>query len=176
ELDCSLVGINKIKERRLKEIEVACHPGTMVGQYVPFYFCPRSVMLYILYRGNNLDLAYRDGQEPIVHLQADLAQVIEWATLTGVRWAFSDRNAGAYIASFSAEEDELAGLDWGAIGNSDFRDPRVKEGKQAEFLMFESFPWSLVETIGVHNEKAQKQVAESLAGAQHRPSIMIRKN
>jgi hypothetical protein len=52
-LDCSLVGISKIKERRLKEIEVACHPETMVGQYVPIYFCPRSVMLYILRRGNN---------------------------------------------------------------------------------------------------------------------------
>src|ERR1019366_3790858 len=78
-LDCSLVGISKIKERRLKEIEVTCHPGTMVGEYVPFYFCPRSVMLYILHMGNSPDLAYRGGQGPMVHLQADLAQVIEWA-------------------------------------------------------------------------------------------------
>ncbi len=175
-LDCSLVGISKIKQRRLKEIEVVCHPGTMVGEYVPFYFCPRSVMLYILHRGNNPDLAYLGGQGPIVHLQADLGQVIRWSTQTGVRWAFSDRNAGAYMASFSAEEDELAGLDWRAIKNPDFSNPSVKEGKQAEFLVFEWFPWSLVETIGVHNGRVQHQVSESLADARHRPSVMIRKD
>ena len=39
------IGMSKIKQRRLEEIEVTCHPGTMVGEYVPFYFCPRSVML-----------------------------------------------------------------------------------------------------------------------------------
>ena len=175
-LDCSLVGISKIKERRLKEIEVACHPGTMVGEYVPFYFCPRSVMLYILYKGNNPDLAYLGGQEPILHLQADLGQVIEWATETGVRWAFSDRNAGAYIASFSAEEDELAGLDWRAIKNPDFRNPNVKEGKQAEFLVFEWFPWNLVEVIGVYSGKVERQVAALLQGRQHRPNVMIRRD
>ena len=176
ELDCSLVGINKIKERRLKEIEVTCHPGTMVGEYVPFYFCPRSVMLYILHMGNSPDLAYLEGQEPMVHLQADLTRVIKWATKARVRWAFSDRNAGAYFASFSADEDELAGLDWRAIANLDFRNPSVKEGKQAEFLVFESFPWSLVETVGVHNQKVQQRVAKSMAAAEHRPGIIIRKD
>jgi len=50
---------------------VKCHPGTKVGQYVPFYFCPRSIMLYILHRGNHPDLDYREGQGPILHLQAD---------------------------------------------------------------------------------------------------------
>jgi hypothetical protein len=102
--------------------------------------------------------------------------VIEWAAQTGVRWAFSDRNAGAYFASFSAEEDGLAGLDWRAIKNPDFRNPSVKEGKQAEFLVFESFPWNLVERIGVHNGRLEQQVAELLQGAEHLPSVMIRKD
>ncbi len=51
-------------------MEVKCHPGTKVGEYVPFYFCPRSVMLYILYMGNHPELGYRGGQAPIVHLSA----------------------------------------------------------------------------------------------------------
>jgi len=49
------VGMTKIKERRLA-LEVECHPGTKVGEYVPFYFCPRSIMLYLLYRGNHPEL------------------------------------------------------------------------------------------------------------------------
>ncbi len=50
-LTCLLVGMSNIKKRRLEEIEVTCHPGTTVGQYVPHYFCPRSIMLYILHMG-----------------------------------------------------------------------------------------------------------------------------
>jgi hypothetical protein len=34
------IGMSKIKKRRLEELPVGCHPGTNVGQFVPFYFCP----------------------------------------------------------------------------------------------------------------------------------------
>ena len=74
--NCTVVGMSSIKRRRLEEIEVSCHPGTRVGEYVPFYFCPRSIMLYILYMANHPDLAYRGGQRSIIHLQADLYAVI----------------------------------------------------------------------------------------------------
>lgn len=40
------IGMSGIKRRRVEELEVDCYPGTKVGDYVPFYFCPRSVMLY----------------------------------------------------------------------------------------------------------------------------------
>ncbi len=39
--------MSEIKRRRVEELEVDCHPGTKVGDYVPFYFCPRSVMLFV---------------------------------------------------------------------------------------------------------------------------------
>ena len=68
-----------IKARRLFELEVDCHPGTKVGEYVPFYFCPRSIMLYLFYRGNHPDLDYTGGQRPLVHLEADVHEVVEWA-------------------------------------------------------------------------------------------------
>ncbi|MGO4885999.1 MAG: DUF4433 domain-containing protein [Bryobacteraceae bacterium] len=88
-LDCTVVGMSEIKRRRLEELQVHCHPGTTVGQYVPFYFCPRSVMLYLLHRGNGPGLAYRGGQRPILHLEADLAATVNLAILSGRRWAFS---------------------------------------------------------------------------------------
>ncbi|MGH6821494.1 MAG: DarT ssDNA thymidine ADP-ribosyltransferase family protein, partial [Methylocella sp.] len=50
-LTCTLVGINEIKRRRIDELDVDCYPGTKVGGYVPFYFCPRSIMLYLLHMG-----------------------------------------------------------------------------------------------------------------------------
>ena len=70
------IGMSAIKRRRVEDLTVSCHPGTKVGDYVPFYFCPRSVMLYLIYRANHEDLSYRGGEGPIVHLEADLHEVV----------------------------------------------------------------------------------------------------
>lgn len=56
------IGMSTIKLRRLRELPVKCHPGDYVGEYVPFYFCPRSIMLYLLHMANHPELTYRDGQ------------------------------------------------------------------------------------------------------------------
>jgi len=172
-LDCEIVGMSRIKERRLKELPVPCHAGTMVGEYVPFYFCPRSIMLYILHRGNHPDITYREGQAPIVHLQADLRLVAQWADENGRGWAFSKSNAGARYTPFFNSLDKLNEVNWSAVRANDFRDPAIKEGKQAEFLMHESFPWNMVEKIGVINRTIQQQVVAAIAGAAHRPTVRI---
>jgi hypothetical protein len=172
-LDSAIVGMSEIKKRRLEELTVSCHPGTTVGQYVPFYFCPRSIMLYILYRGNHPELHYREGQRPIVHLQADLDETVRLADEQGVRWAFSNTNAGTRYASFYCSLDRLNEVDWDAVNATDFRSAAIKEGKQAEFLVFESFPWSLVEKIGVANKMVLQQVQAVLAEADHRPRACV---
>src|SRR5208283_5134428 len=173
-LDCEIVGMSGIKRRRLEELDVSCHTGTKVGQYVPFYFCPRSIMLYILYAGNHPELNYHEGQRPIVHLQADLIATIRWAEAQGVRWAFSDRNAGTYYANFYRRIADLDKVNWDAVQSTDFRDMLVKEGKQAEFLVYESFPWHLVEKIGVYDTNIVDQVNTILDGygTPHRPVII----
>lgn len=159
-LDCEIVGMSEIKRRRLQELKVGCCPETKVGEYVPFYFCPRSIMLYILHKGNHPDIDYHEGQCPILHLQADLITVTQWAQSNQVRWAFSDRNAGEYIANFYNDLSDLDKINWAAVEETDFRDIVVKEGKQAEFLVHESFPWELVEKIGVCNDNIRDKVME----------------
>lgn len=174
-LDCEIVGMSEIKRRRLKELEVDCHPGTKVGEYVPFYFCPRSIMLYILYMGNHPDISYREGQGPIVHLQADLMASIQWAEKHKVRWAFSDRNAGERIANFYNDVNKLNRVNWSAMAATDWRDIIIQEGKQAEFLMYESFPWELIEKIGIHNNAVGKSVIEKV-GKSQADMVMIEKS
>ncbi|MCH8824771.1 MAG: DUF4433 domain-containing protein [Planctomycetes bacterium] len=172
-VDCDIVGMSHIKLRRLKEIEVNCHAGTHVGDYVPFYFCPRSIMLYILYMGNHPDLDYKEGQMPIVHLQADLCAVVEWAEHQQERWAFSDHNASTFYATFYSNLAQLDEVNWEAVAQNQWRAPTVKEGKQAEFLMYESFPWQLVEKIGVYNSQIEKQVRKVIAKADHQPIVSV---
>jgi hypothetical protein len=174
-LACSVVGMSSIKARRLHELPMKCHPGTRVGEYVPFYFCPRSIMLYILHMGNHPELTYRGGQGPIVHLVADLRATVAWADVQRRRWAFSTSNAGAYYVDFYADLGGLDKIDWPAVAASDFRDPLVKEGKQAEFLVLESFPWQLVEEIGVLDPAIETRVRTVLRGAPHQPPVRVRR-
>jgi hypothetical protein len=172
-LVCEIVGMSEIKRRRLQEIRVDCHPGAMVGNYVPWYYCPRSVMLYILHRGNAPGLDYHDGQRPIVHLQADLNAVLDWAETHNVRWAFSRGNAGAYYATFSTNRNDLGKLNWVSIAQTDWRNPDVKEAKQAEFLIDTLFPWNLVEAVGVFDAQMAQQVTASIADADHKPRVSV---
>ena len=88
------IGMSTIKQRRLSN-PVKCRPGLNVGDCVPFYFCPRSVMLYLIYRANHPELDYRGGQGPIVHLEADLHEAANWAERHERRWAFTLSNAGS---------------------------------------------------------------------------------
>jgi len=175
-LECDVVGMSHIKRRRLEEIEVDCHPGTHVGDYVPFYFCPRSIMLYILHMGNHPDLNYTEGQRPIVHFQADLHAVVEWADRKRRRWAFSDRNAGGFLANFFTGLDNLKEINWAAVSSTDFRDMVVKEGKQAEFLVYGLFPWRLVERIGVCDEGAAGEVRQAITDADHQPTVAVKRD
>jgi len=175
-LECEIVGMSKIKRRRLEELEVKCHSGTMVGEYVPFYFCPRSVMLYILYMGNHPDIDYREGQGPIIHLQADLRTSVKWATDNGIRWAFTDINAGTYAAQFYNDLSRFSDvINWSAIEATDWRDAATQEYKQAEFLTYESFPWELVEKIGVFDRRIRGQVIEKL-GNKALPEVSIERD
>ena len=170
------IGMTEIKRRRLFEIEVACHRGTKVGDYVPFYFCPRSIMLYIIYRDNHPDMTYHGGQGPILHLRIDLGAAMAWADRHQVRWAFSDRNAGSYYTDFYSRRDLLDAIDWRAVTSTDFRDPVVKEGKQAEFLIHDVCPWPLVERVGVHNEAIRCQVETLLQREWHKPVVAIERS
>jgi hypothetical protein len=34
----AVIGYDHIKQRRMTELMVSCHPGTFVGNFVPFYY------------------------------------------------------------------------------------------------------------------------------------------
>ena len=167
------IGMSEIKRRRIEEIMVSCHPGTKVGDYVPFYFCPRSVMLHLIWRANHPDLSYRGGQSSIVHLEADMHEVIVRAKGQGRRWAFSLSNAGAYYVQVRDRLDQLDQINWSAVATTDFRSADMKEGKQAEFLLYGSFPWELVRRIGVISAEMKARAEASLAPASHKPPVEI---
>lgn len=92
-------------------------------------------------------LEYLGGQDRIVHLEADLHEAVAWAERHGRCWAFTLSNAGAYYFKDRCDLSQLGEIDWNAVQARQWQGQ--SEGKQAEFLMERSFPWSLVRRIGV---------------------------
>jgi hypothetical protein len=121
------IGMDSIKQRRLNKLTLSSHSDLYVGDCVPFYFCPRSIMLYLIHQANHPALGYRGGQAPIIHLEADLQQTVAWAEAHGQRWAFTLSNAGAYYFEDRCDLAQLDEIDWDAVQAVDWR--RSKEGK-----------------------------------------------
>lgn len=168
------IGMGKIKRRRMEELTLSSHPDLHVGDCVPFYFCPRSVMLYMFYRDNNTEIDYHGGQEPILHLIADMHETMLWAAQNKLRCAFTSSNAGSYYFEDYADEKYLNKIDWNAVCAHDWQN--CQEKKQAEFLIERFFPWELVERIGVYSEAQYRQVSSALAAATHRPPIEVKRD
>jgi len=75
ERDPTIIGDDGIKRRRLTQIRVTSLGNRVVGEFVPFYFCPRSPMLYRINLGGT-------GRPPgcqssIVHLVSRVSYAID---------------------------------------------------------------------------------------------------
>lgn len=101
---------------------------------------------------------------------------MDWADDHEVLWAFSDRNAGTRFTDFYNSREDLDKIDWNAVRSTDFRDFQVKEGKQAEFLLHDTFPWQLVEKIGVIDAKVRNRVDAVLQNANHKPIVNVERS
>ncbi len=161
-----IIGYEHIKRRRLKEIPVPCCNWRYVGEFVPFYFCPRSPMLFTINKGNT---GRPSGcQKTILHLVSTMAAGIA----TGKAWAVSSGNAGASHTTFSANLDALDALDWPAIRATQWQGKQHQ--KSAEFLVADSFPWEAIQEIVCQNSGTADKVRLTLAGVSHQPAVTVK--
>lgn len=165
ELNSVSIGYDHIKKRRATEIRVDCCGNRFVGEFVPFYFCPRSPMLYTINRGNTGRSA--GCQKSIVHLVSSVG----WALEVASDWAISDGNAGAYHTLFFKDLEKLAGLDWEAIHATKWQG-RTHQ-KMAEFLVADFFPWPAIGKLACHNQETARQASEILDGTGHHPVVSV---
>ena len=157
----------------MSELRLNSHRDLYVGACVPFYFCPRSVMLYVISQANHPQLNYRGGQDPIVHLEADLRATVAWAEEQNLRWAFTLSNAGARYFEDRSDLSQLDAIDWDAVEATDWR--LCKEGKQAEFLVERRFSRGNSSPASVYgHDGCPHQTEVVLEAAAHRPPVEIR--
>ncbi|BDM66091.1 hypothetical protein NFHSH190041_35430 [Shewanella sp. NFH-SH190041] len=159
------IGYNHIKQRRLiRPVRVAA--GGTIGQYVPFNFCPRSVMLYVIHRGH---ADFQGGQDQILHLVSN----VETVCLSNQHCFFTDIHADLDYAEQIDDFSRLKELDLQRIINERYWQD-FKEEKQAEFLAFESVSWNNIIRIGVKSEDVAQKVNQQIANCAHKPIVEVK--
>jgi hypothetical protein len=148
-----------IQEAR-RTYSISVGRGGTAHDYVPFYFGPRSVMLFQLHTGRVS--GYIEGQEPLIHLVSTCQTVAD----QGLDFAFSDGHALARFTAWYDDLTDLARVDWDAAyairWNDTSEEPDRQRRKQAEFLVHRECPWNVVAEIGVYNEAAKTLVEQAL--------------
>jgi hypothetical protein len=168
------IGYDHIKRRRTLRI-VPCGVGGTLADYVPFYFAPRSPMLYAITRGQVSEEAART--EEIVYLVSS-TQTLKAAGLTVIA---SNRHAELDYAEMLDHDEALDREDficWPLMmatywGNTPDQ-PDRKERRQAECLVHPSVPWPLIETVATKSERARDQAKVVLASAGQPTPVAVR--
>ena len=168
-----VIGYEHIKERRSKrEVEVA--KGGFLSEYVPFYFCPRSPMLYVIHHG--FIQGYQGGQSKVLHLVSSV-EVVQAKSLS---FFFTDGHAEQQISHQFGSSNDLDKLDWQVINDPIWHnissDTDRKRRKQAEFLVHNFFPWDLIKEIGVYDEQMKNEVCKVLNKSGCKSVVKVHQN
>jgi hypothetical protein len=140
------IGYSHIKARRMRHPVSVSARGTL-GEYVPFNFCSRSVMLYVVSRGH---IDYGGDQRSILHLVSSVESAVE----SGRPCFFTDRHADlGYARQFDNLSRLTHEVDWTVMPVRQWGgDQELKEKRQAEFLVHDWFPWDAVSEISVMDQ------------------------
>jgi hypothetical protein len=169
-LACVSIAHQSLKTRR-SIIRVPLSPDGTLDDYVPFFFAPRSPMLYSIHN-NNVE-NYTGGQNPIVYLVSTIDAVIQ----NGLPFVFYDGHPVMALSQAYNDVIHLNKIDWNVM-NSRFwfdsnEDPDRKRRRMAEFLVYDHYPFSLIHEIGVMDATMVMRVTALVNNLQPAPVVSI---
>lgn len=147
------------------------NPGGVLHDYVPFYFAPRSPMLYAIEK-RKLS-RYFDGQSYVIYLVSKAESIED----SGLNFAFTNGHAIIDNVDFYNDLGALSEIDWEVIESQYWfdteDDPNRKFRRQAEFLVYQFCPWIQIAKIGVMNNTIETQIWQILQNFNHQPPVMV---
>lgn len=153
------IAYDHIQNRRESTMVFGAKGGCL-HDYVPFHFGPKPPMLLAISSGNVS--GYTEGQPSLVYL-VSTAQAVETA---GLSFAFTDGHATMAFSEFFFDLAQLDRIDWKVIRSKWWNDtpeyPDRKRRRQAEFLVYQQFPVSLISEIVVFDAGVEAKVLEIL--------------
>lgn len=167
------IAYTNLKSTR-SQIDVVAAAGGKLSDYVPFYFAPRSPMLYVNHVGG-VD-GYDKGQEEIVHLVCCAEELARTAPSL-----ITDGHPASPLTSQFAGLASLADdIDWDVMHDTWWRDTDEdgdrKRRRQAEFLVHDHVSLAMVRQLGVHSEKVAAMAREALAPLPNPPPVAVRRD
>jgi hypothetical protein len=143
-------------------MSVSLAPFGCVADYVPFYFAPRSPMLYVLHKGSVPN--YQEGQDPLVYLVSTVEAVAD----AGDSWLFSDGNCAHTVTQVFNEIELLdTAVDWkvmrARMWANTAEDPDRMRRRMAEFLVHERLEIQRLTEIAVRTPGMKKRLVDQLA-------------
>ena len=165
------IAYERIQNRRATK-RVPCGTRGVLHDYVPFYFAPRSPMLYTIHKGNVP--GYQDGQNLIIHLVVEIEAIAN----SNLDFVFTDGHA---VMDYSDFCEDLEGLehiiDWELMKSKYWfdtdEDNNRKFHRQAEFLVHKFCRWTLVKEIGVVDDNMKIKVQKILENQDYQPLVKI---
>ncbi|TXL67478.1 DUF4433 domain-containing protein [Cerasibacillus terrae] len=165
------IAHNNIQDRRSMKT-VPLPPNGDLHDYVPFYFAPRSPMLYAIYKGQVE--GYELGQEHIIYL-VSRTDVIHNAQL---KYVFTDGHAVMVFTEFFKDLQELDKIDWDVMNSRYWfdteEDPDRKRRRQAEFLVHKGIPIDILLGFAVKNEEMKRKVEDVIHKYNFNKPVAIR--
>jgi hypothetical protein len=158
------IGDPAIKSRRLDwTLNLPSRPR--VGDFVPFYFCPRSVMLYRVCHGHS---TWSRGQDAIVHLVTRVSRVA-----VADACVFTDSNAATAYHRASTDLSLLSStIDWSVMPLEWWNGPPMIP-RQAEFLVPGFVPWTAVERVVARSNSIAQRVQAALGSHSDHPLVHV---
>ena len=155
------IGNPGIKAQRARR-SVPIDPGGVVADYVPFYFAPRSPMMFAIAHGRVP--TYSEGCDRLVYLVTSLERLWD----AGLEPLGTDRNAVLDIATFSRDPRSiLDAVDWPLMAarywSNTPEDPDRRERRQAECLVHERLGWEHIDFALTRSEAVAGDARATLA-------------
>lgn len=149
--------------------------GDTLDHYVPFYFAPRSPMLYAIYKGNVSGVS--PDQRPLIYLVTYVDTILN----NGLSFIFTDRHPLSFGVRWSTDIGNLpAMIDWEVMRSLTWCDtadyPNRKSRRQAEFLVYHKLPFNLIEKIGVYDTAIRQEVLELLHATPYQPLVSVERS
>ncbi len=142
--------------------EIPCGPGGVIHDYVPFYFGYLSPMMLKLKTGQVA--GYHEGQEPLIYLVSTVQKIQK----DGIPFVFSDGHGLARFSQWFDNISDLCKIDWTVVyqryWSDDLSNMDRQRRKQAEFLIYRSCSWSLIEKIAVIDKNMESKVRKIMNG------------
>lgn len=168
------IGNTRIKSSR-SMTAVPVHPRGVVADYVPFYFAPRSPMMYSIHHGRVP--TYQDGCGRLVYLVTTL----EWLQASGLEIVLTDRNAVLRVADFwnladGEPVDDF--IDWPLMTErywySTDEYPDRMERRMAECLVHNRVPFDAFEVVVARDQHTANEATTLLSRARAAVHVTVR--